>query len=114
MKKWVVLLMLLSIFSCQKEEFLVEPQPVITYIFEEFETVVSNGQELNFKLSSADNYSLRVYNTLNNNLITKENFNGTVGTNTKKIFTSTLTSGKYKLVLYKGSEILETTFIIVE
>lgn len=111
MKKYFILILILLI-SCQKDEILIE-QPAIQYTFIfKSESVVQDGQDIFFEVESEEEYQLIV--SLNTSTLTKEKFTSTVGINKRKIFTKTLDKGKYKLVLLKGSEEINSTFIIVE
>lgn len=111
MKKGL-LFILLILFSCQKDELLEEPTPSTTFIFDQSTNIVSDGQDISFELSDVDFYTLLLI--ANNTLLTKESFQSQVGVNTRKIYTKVLPSGKYQLVLQKGSEQINTTFILVE
>ena len=110
MKKYFILILILLI-SCQKDEIIVETIPQYTSIFES-ESIVQDGQDIFFEADTEEEYQLVI--SFNTSALTKETFTSTVGINKRKIFTKTLGKGKYKLVLLKGSEEINSTFIIVE
>lgn len=110
MKKLIILLLLI-LFSCQKDEVIIEPTPQYTFIFEA-ENIVKDNQEIYFETNTNETYQLTI--SQNNSVISKESFIGEVGLNRRKIFTKTLDKGKYKLVLRKGFEEINSTFIVVE
>ena len=110
MKKYLVFILLI-LLSCQKDEIIVEPTPQYTFIFEA-ENIVRDNQDIYFKATTNEQHQLIILQ--DNSVITKELFNTEIGLNKRKIFTKTLNKGKYKLVLLKGFEEINSTFIIVE
>lgn len=113
MKKYIAVL-LLFLISCQKEEIVPIDVKQESSIFESTESIVSNGAQIKFTLDTQSTVSLNVYETLYGNLVTKESFTSVAGENTKTLYTKSLPAGRYKLVLLKGFEELNSTFIIVE
>ena len=110
MKKYLVLILLI-LLSCQKDEIIVEPTPQYTFIFEA-ENIVHDNQDIYFEATTNEPHQLIILQ--DNSVITKELFNTEIGLNKRKIFTKTLNKGKYKLVLLKGFEEINSTFIFVE
>ena len=87
MKKLFIILLLLS--SCRKIEV---PAPVVTTkdIFSVSQSTVSNGAEIMFNLKLAGTYTLKMIDSVTNQIITRERFIGKVGENKLKIYTSSL------------------------
>jgi hypothetical protein len=111
MKKYLVFLILI-ILSCQKDEVIIEPTPVYNIVFESNTNTIIDGQSMSFNIEDINTYQLILLN--GESVITKEIFESTIGLNTRKIYTKSLLPNQYQLVLQKGSQIMNTTFIIVE
>ena len=111
-KLWVVILLIL--FSCQKDELMVvEPYPQYEMIFEESISNVVDGQEFTFEVLSIEKHQL-VISYLNGSTVSKETFQPFIGLNTKTIYTKSLPKGEFKLSLSSEGVILEETKIIIE
>lgn len=111
MKKLLAILLILS--SCTKVE--VEPTlPPVQNIFSVTESTVSNNGDIYFELQSAGVYTLTLIDVNQNQVITRERFNGKVGQNRLKIYTNSLPVKYLYLVLEDGSktQIAKTTIKI--
>tara|TARA_R110000851_G_scaffold231196_1_gene384045 strand:+ start:274 stop:615 length:342 start_codon:yes stop_codon:yes gene_type:complete len=112
MKKYIIFIVFL-ILSCQPDELmLIEPYPQYEMIFEESESVVTDGQEYSFTIISDDIHHL-IVSTENGNVVSKESFLPTIGINTKIIYTKSLPIERLKLELRNSTEIIKLTFIEV-
>jgi plastocyanin len=111
MKKLLVFLFLVLI-SCEKEEIIIDTTPTYNMVFESNYQSIKDGQDISFITVSTDDHQLTIH--LDNSVVTKEKFTPTLGLNTRKIFTKSLNSGEYKLVLQTGTQILNETLIVVE
>lgn len=111
MKKIVVFLFLIFI-SCERDEIIVEQTPTYNMVFEISQGVIKDGHDISFNTTSTDQHQLVIL--LDNSVVTKEKFIPTVGLNTRKVYTKTLNTGTYKLVLQNGSQVLKETLIVVE
>ena len=60
---------------------------------------VSNGDSINFNLLTSGTYTLTMIDTIQNQVVTREKFNGKVGVNTLNIYTKTLTQTYLTVVL---------------
>ena len=113
MKKGIILILLI-LFSCQKDELMVvEPYPQYEMIFEESMSKVVDGQEFSFEVSTTEEHTL-IISHLNNSVIAKESFTPTIGLNTRILYTKSLPSGELNLSLVNDSLEIERTTIIVE
>ena len=112
MKKGFILLLLI-LFSCQKDEIIIEPTPTQEMIFELSEIVVHDGQDISFEILTNEKHYL-IITTKDGSVITKETFQPELGINTRKIFTSILPKETFILSLETQTEILKQTSITVE
>lgn len=113
MKKSLILLLLI-LFSCQKDEIfnpIEEPQTQL--IFEEPISRVTDGQILFFEVNSTEKHQL-VISDENGNVITKESFIPQIGLNSRTIYTRVLPKGAFVLDLRDSSKILQSTQIVIE
>ena len=111
MKKLLIILLILS--SCTKVEVTPTPPPVQN-IFSVTESTVSNGGDIYFDLQTAGVYTLTLIDINQNQVVTRERFNGKIGQNKLKIYTSSLPVKYLYLVLEDGSktQIAKTTIKI--
>ncbi len=70
-----------------------------TDIFTTNQTLISNGQVIKFSLTSPGKHSLALLQKETNQVLSREQFTGKVGINTRKLYTSTLPKGSLILVL---------------
>lgn len=107
--------LLFILVSCQKEDiFDVEPYiPTYIMVFEKNEVRVTDNQDISFDIISSVMHEL-VISTQDGSVITKENFQGEIGINTRKIFTKILPKELLNLSLQNSSGIVGETTIIVE
>ena len=112
MKKGFILLLLI-LFSCQKDEIIIEPTPTQEMIFELDAVNINDGQDINFEVSTAESHEL-IISTQSGSVLTKESFQTEIGINTRKIYTKILPKETLILTLKNSSGIVDTTSIIVE
>jgi len=99
--------------GCRKTQVMPTPQPVVN-IFSVKESNVSNGQEIQFELPQTGTYTLTIGDSVNNQVLTRERFNGQLGINKKKIYTKGLQS-KYLYLLLEDvtkNKLGKTTIIV--
>ena len=114
MRKIIFFCCIIFLISCRK----VVTTPVATTsnadVFSVTNNTVTNGQTIQFTLDASGKYYLKIYDTTNNQVITKEKFLGVSGNNIKKIFTSTLPSKTLYLYLTDsvGNQIKKTKITI--
>ena len=112
MRKLVLFLFIL-IVSCQKDEIIVAPQPQpIVYVFDNSNTIISNGTEIIINLDYEGTHSLTIENT--DGVIGREQFQGSIGDNTLTIYTSVLPKGPSTLILENESGIVDNVSIIIQ
>jgi len=112
MKK-ILFILLLSFVACKK--VLVEPVEVkVNNVFDAPQNSITNGQEIQFNLTTSGVYTLTIGDSVTNQVLTRERFNGQIGQNKKKIYTKGLQS-KYLYLLLEDvtkNKIGKTTIII--
>ena len=108
MKKYIIFIVFL-ILSCQPDELmLIEPYPQYEMIFEESESVVTDGQEYSFEVLTEEPHQLVI--SKDGNVISKEIFLPVIGINTKQIYTKSLPQERLKLELFSPNDV-KSTFI---
>ena len=116
--KWIKIIILcciVFIISCRKTDLLPTNTPAdITDIFKVSQISVSNGQNISFSLNNAGKYTLVLYDTTINQVVSKEKFNGVQGNNVKKIYTTTFNQKTLYLYLTDtlGNKISKTKLLI--
>jgi hypothetical protein len=113
MKKLLLILSIFLIFTSCVDE-VVEPIPPTTQsIFDVRESMVVDGQTIQFKLPSAGVYTLTLIDKETNQVISREKFVGTIGENNKFIYTKSIQSQYLYLLLedVTKTEIGKTTII---
>jgi hypothetical protein len=113
MKK-IIFILILSLVACRKTQVVPIPQPNVK-IFDVRESSVENGQEIQFDLTKSGVYTLTIGDSVTNQVLTREKFNGQIGINKKKIYTKSL-SVKYLYLLLEdeNKSKVEKTIIIVK
>jgi len=96
MKK-ILFILVLTLVGCKKIEPPIITPPTIN-IFSVSQSSVDNGQELQFNLTKSGVYTLTLGDSITNEVLTREKFNGQIGINKKKIYTKSL-SVKYLYLL---------------
>ena len=112
MKK-ILFILILSLLACRKVEVRPEPKPT-TNIFSVPQSSVTNGQEIQFDLTKTGVYTLTIGDSVTNQVLTRERFNGQIGINRKKIYTKSL-SVKYLYLLLEDenkSKVGKTIIIV--
>jgi hypothetical protein len=112
MKK-ILFILILSLVACRKTQVVPIPQPNVR-IFDVRESSVENGQEIEFELTKNGVYTLTLGDSVTNQVLTRERFNGQIGINKKKIYTKSL-SIKYLYLLLEDenkSKVSKTTIIV--
>jgi hypothetical protein len=113
MKKLLLILSILLIFTSCVDEVIEPLPPTIQSIFDVKESVVVDGQSIQFKLPSAGLYTLTLIDKETNQVISRERFTGTIGENNKNIYTKSIQSRYLYLLLedVTKTEIGRTTII---
>jgi hypothetical protein len=112
MKK-ILSILLVLLAGCTKMD--IEPIPPTTQkIFSVSESRVIDGQSIYFDLPSNGIYTLTLVDKITDQVISRERFNGKMGENIKKIYTSSIQPQYLYLVLEDGSktQIAKTTIKI--
>jgi hypothetical protein len=112
MKK-LLFILLLTFVACKK--VLVAPVEVrVNNIFDAPQNTITNGQEIQFDLTKNGVYTLTIGDSVTNQVLTRERFNGQIGQNKKKIYTKGLQIKYLYLLLEDASKnkVGKTTIII--
>ena len=112
MKKYLILILVIGLLSCEKD-FIEPPLPQETSIFDVQQSLVDDGQSILFKVSSTEKHQLVIKNE-NGSVVAKESFIPEVGINTRKIYTKSLPKGTFELLLLSNSIEVSKTLIILE
>jgi len=81
------------LLSCVETELpALPPDSVIESIFSTLENRITDGQEIHFDLPSNGTYTLTLIDKENEQVITREKFNGVGGKNVKRIYTNSIQS----------------------
>lgn len=113
--KRILIFIFLILTSCQRDDLLdIEPVAKESMIFDEIESLIQDGEIIQFNTTTSGLHTLVIINPTTNSVVSKENFISIEGINQRSIFTKVLPKQKLKLVLLKGSEEINSTFIIVE
>ena len=112
MKKYLVFILLILV-SCEKD--LIEPiiDPTTNLIFDVEQSLVIDGQEISFEIITNEQHQL-IITTQEGSVITKEKFQPQIGINTRKIYTNSIPSGTYNLILVNDLEELNKTTIEIK
>ena len=114
MKKLFIIFSLLV--ACTKPDIPTPVPPVIKDIFATSQSTVSNGDNIYFNLKSpgTGTYTLTMFDSVNNQVVTRERFKGKTGINNLKIYTSSLPIKYLYLVLMDSAntQIGKTKLII--
>jgi hypothetical protein len=116
MKKLIILCFLIFT-SCIEEIIETVPPPTIieSSIFDIKESKVTDGQTIYFELPAAGVYTLTLIDKETNQVVSREKFNGTVGKNIKKIYTSSIQSQYlYMLLENVAKKEISKTIIITK
>ena len=106
----VILFCLIFFGSCKKTVPYNQTPNVTIDVFSNNTNTIVNGQKIQFELLEAGRYYLKLYDTTSNQIVTKEKFNGVVGKNIKKIYTTTFSQKNLYLFLTDslGNDIKKT------
>jgi len=111
MKKYLIFLLVI-IISCQKDEIELTPKSEYTFVFEQSNTSIKDGEEIYFNLTSEGIHLLTISD--DTSVIAKESFNGSIGLNTKLVFTKVLPKQKLKLSLADSNGVITETYLTIE
>jgi hypothetical protein len=89
MKK-ILFILVLTLVGCRKVEPVVITPVATTNVFNNAKNTIDNGQEIQFDLTKNGVYTLTMGDSVTNQILTRERFNGQIGINKKKIYTNTL------------------------
>ena len=113
--KFIILYCIFFIIACRKIDTPIQIIETNKDIFSQSSAIVQNGQDIEFKLDSAGKYLLILVNSTNNNVISKEKFNGIQGNNIKKIYTNSFNQKSlYLYLVNENNQQIKKTLITVK
>jgi hypothetical protein len=114
MKK-ILFILFLSLVACKKVEVIPQPEPTPIDIFSVNEVTLTNGQDFNFTLKSGGVHIITLFDSTNQQVVTKEKINGIVGNNTKKIYTKSLSQKSlYLYIVNENNQEIGRTLIKIQ
>jgi hypothetical protein len=90
MKKLILLCCVVFIISCKKVEVIPTPPPKIEDIFSVKEVSISNGDPFKFTLKSEGVYTFTLFDSVGQQVVTRERIIGKIGENSLKLYTKSL------------------------
>jgi hypothetical protein len=115
MKKILFILFLVLLFACRKVEVEpTPPTPKVEDIFSVKEASIGNGDPLRFTLKAEGVYTLTLFDSATQQVVTRERIIGKIGENSLKLYTKSLPV-KYLYLSLKdvnGFEIGKTLLVI--
>lgn len=113
MKK-ILTILIVFLIACRKTEIVPAPQPNKN-IFEKSSVLIENGQDIEFNLDSSGKYSLVLFDSTTQQVVSKEKFNGIVGNNIKKIYTNSFNQKSlYLYLVTENNQQVKKTLITVK
>lgn len=91
--KWIKIILLccvVSIISCRKLEIEPTPPPAPSDIFSVKETSIGNGEQIKFNLKTEGVYTLTLFDSVGQQVVTRERIIGKTGINNLKLYTKSL------------------------
>ena len=113
MKK-ILFILVLTLVGCRKVAPVIVTPVATTNIFSKSENTIDNGQEIQFDLTKSGVYTLTLGDSVTNQVLTRERFNGQIGINKKKIYTKSFSIKYLYLLLQDESkkQIAKTNIIV--
>jgi len=114
MKKLLIFILLI-LFSCQKDfiEDIELTVPREDMVFKVKESSVHDGQTIFFETDSEGQHTLVIFDTETKSTVGKQSFSAKLGLNDFVLYTNALPKKTLQLQLVKESEIIKSTFIVV-
>ena len=88
--KIILFFCIVFIISCRKMDNIPNLPSENKDIFSVSESSITNGQSINFNLNTDGIYIFTLYDSTNQQVLTREKITGKAGNNTKKIYTKSL------------------------
>ena len=105
---------MVSIISCRKVEVEPIPTPKVEDIFSVKETSIKNGDPLKFTLKSEGVYTLTLFDSVGQQVVTRERIIGKIGENSLKLYTKSLPVRYLYLSLEDGNGVqIGKTLLII-
>lgn len=111
----LIILLIASLCGCQKMEIEPVPPPRNEDIFSTKQSSISDDVSINFNLKIEGVYTLTLFDSLNQQVVTREIIFGKVGTNSLKIYTKTLPVSQIYLLLEDENKVeIGKTLLVIK
>lgn len=111
---FVKFLLIILFFSCRKIDVVPSPIPKQTYIFDNKQIDVKNGDSYEYVLDKPGRYTLTMVDSISNQVVSREKIVGKTGINKLTIYTKTLQSKYLYLVLRDSVEsVIGKTILLI-
>jgi len=90
MRYLLTILFLISIWGCRKLDVVPTPPPAPSNIFSVKETSIGNGEQIKFNLKNEGVYTLTLFDSVGQQVVTRERIIGKIGENSLKLYTKSL------------------------
>ncbi len=90
MRYLLTILFLISIWGCRKLDVVPTPPPAPSDIFSVKETSIGNGEQIKFNLKTEGVYTLTLFDSVGQQVVTRERIIGKIGENSLKLYTKSL------------------------
>jgi hypothetical protein len=90
MRYLLTILFLISVWGCRKLDVVPTPPPAPSDIFSVKETSIGNGEQIKFNLKTEGVYTLTLFDSVGQQVVTRERIIGKIGENSLKLYTKSL------------------------
>ena len=111
----LTILLVSSLWGCQKMEIEPIPPPRNEDIFSTKQASVSDDAPINFNLKTEGVYTLTLFDSVNQQVLTREIIFGKVGSNSLKLYTKTLPVNQIYLLLEDENKVeIGKTLLVIK
>ncbi len=111
----LTILLVVSLWGCQKMEIEPIPTPRNEDIFSTKQASVSDDAPINFNLKTEGVYTLTLFDSVNQQVVTREIIFGKVGPNSLKLYTKTLPISQVYLLLEDENKVeIGKTLLVIK
>jgi len=111
----LVILFAISLWGCQKMEIEPVPPQRNEDIFSTSQASVSDDAPINFNLKTDGIYTLTLFDSASQQVVTRERIFGKIGNNTFRLYTKALPTNQAYLLLHdENNNQIGKTFIVIK